>query len=48
MQYVVCIVFFGRDFNYNIIGNFMIYLYRIETHLLQLFAHSENSERFYI
>ena len=30
-------------FHNNIIGNFMVYPYRIETNLLQLFAHPENS-----
>jgi len=33
-------------FHDNIIGNFMVYQYRIETNLLQLFALRENSEGF--
>jgi len=32
--------------NCSIINNFMIYQDRLETNLLQLFAHTENSERF--
>jgi len=35
-------------FRSNIIGNFIVYHYRIETRLLQLFAHQENSEGFSI
>jgi len=31
----------------NIIGNFMVYQFRIETNLLQLFAHRENSDVLY-
>jgi len=33
-------------FHNNTIGNFMIYQSRLETNLLQLFAHSENWEWF--
>jgi len=29
-----------------IMGNFMVYQYRLETNLLQLFAQPENSEQF--
>jgi len=31
-------------FHNSVIGNFMVYQYRLEIHLLQLFADSENSE----
>jgi len=34
----------GGAFHNNIKGDFMIYQYRIEANLLQLFAHPENSE----
>jgi len=33
---------------HNSIGNFMVYQDRLETNLLQLFTHPENSEWFYI
>ena len=33
-------------FHNNVIGSFMVCQYRIETNLLQLFAHPENSEWF--
>jgi len=33
-------------FHNSIIGNFMVYQDRLETNLLQLFAHPENSEWF--
>jgi len=33
-------------FHNRIIGNFMVFEDRLETNLLQLFAHPENSERF--
>jgi len=32
----------------SIIGSFMVYQDRLETYLLQLFAHPETTERFYI
>jgi len=35
-------------FHNSIIGNFMVYQDRLETNLLQLFGHPENSERFFI
>jgi len=35
-------------FDENVIGNFMVYQDRIETNLLQPFAHPETSERFSI
>jgi len=38
----------GLPFHNRIVGNFMVYQDRIETYLLQLFAHPEISERFSI
>jgi len=35
-------------FHNNVIGNFVVYQYRVETNLLQLFAHRETSEGFSI
>ena len=35
-------------FHNSVIGNFMIHQDRLETNLLQLFRHSENSELFSI